>query len=294
MPGQDRTLRRALFVAACVSSTGIWQTAYAQKDSPRCAESAQAVRQGQATANDLRVLAKCPSSGPQALSKLWAAPDLISSVELSSLLSASKALRDNRLYQAALAASRNAGHSLDARLASLELLTAYYDRRLAVTRNYLTSATLGDPIPAQPHAQGLAGDDALPEGRAREIPELLADLAQNETDAVLRGAALRLRQALAYRDPQNIPVREGVVALRAGCGPRVAVESSADISLPLRVRVLGTPYDETFWLKGLAGSKPSSMLLAPPAGTVVVSIADRELARLTKREAPCPPGLTKR
>jgi hypothetical protein len=181
------------------------------------------------------------------------------------------------------------------RLAALEVLAAYYSPELAASSEYLTSARVGDPIPGSVHhALSSGAAETLPDQRRREIATLLALLVQSDPDPVVRGAALRLRQGLAYRDPKNIPVQADVVSLAAGCGPRVTLQSRADISLPLRVRVLGTSYDQTFWLKGLVNGQPSKIPLALPRGTVVAGVGDQELTRLSKRDAPCPPGLTKR
>jgi hypothetical protein len=92
-------------------------------------------------------------------------------------------------------------------------------------------------------------------------------------------------------DPENTLVREGSIALIAGCGRRVTLRSTADIDLPIEVRVLGTDFVYPKGIRAGTETKPTEILLAFPSGVVVATLGGRELARLEERNAPCPPGM---
>jgi hypothetical protein len=177
------------------------------------------------------------------------------------------------------------------RLAALQVLAAYYDPKFHALPEWLRTAHVGDPIPMNVHGGGRKGVTPLPESRTAELPALLARLARNDADPTVRHAALLLRQGLAFRNPVNTPVQPGTVSLIAGCGDRVTLRSTENILLGLQVSVLGTSSVHTIWLKGSPEAKPMTTLMSLPAGTVVVTYGGRELARLSERHAPCPPGI---
>jgi hypothetical protein len=265
-----------------------------QPEPASCADAARAVAGARIQNADVERLAECPVSGPSALAELWSRRNLAATADLSTVVTASRRIRDSRIYRSILSSAADAGRPSQTRLGMLQVLIAYYDGGFSPSFEYLTRSHLGDPIPVAMHAVGFAGSSPLPATRFVEVPRILAQLARQDPDSVVRAAALRLRQALALRDPANTPVAPGAVRLVAGCGPRVTLFSEENVLLTIRVRVLGDPYDQTFGMRGAAGGRASSLSLALPPGTVTASYGTRELARLAKRDAPCPPGVTKK
>jgi hypothetical protein len=280
---------RAAALAALVS--GATSALPAQSDGPDCAAAADRVRRLPLRADNLDDLRVCTESGPPALAAVWATKVPQDDNLRDALVGASGHLRDVRLYEAVVNAASSGRPTTD-RLAALRVLTQYYDARLAPTVGFLTRSAVGDPISRSSHGVGLTGGRPLPNGVRSEFGELLARLAQADPDPVVRGAAVRLRQGIAYSDPANTPVAAGTVKLVAGCGPRVTVRSTSDIGLSLRVRVLGTDFDRTLHLRAPIDGRPVDHLLALPKGVVTVSHGPRELDRLTQRNLRCPSELT--
>jgi hypothetical protein len=126
-----------------------------------------------------------------------------------------------------------------------------------------------------------------------EIAGLLLRLSASEPDLVVRGAARRLRQSMAFSNPAQTPVAPGSFALVAGCGSRVALRSTADIDLVVQLRVEGKePFSHDYVIS--AGTpKPTDRLLSLPPGVVIASFGGREVARLSERNTPCPNGVTR-
>jgi hypothetical protein len=121
------------------------------------------------------------------------------------------------------------------------------------------------------------------------MPALMAELAHSDDPAVA-GGALRLRQALALRDPEHTPVQPDLVRLIAKCGNGVTLQSTLDVTLGLRVHVLGTSFETTVWPRAWSRGRPMEIPMVLPPGTVVVSYGSgHELARLTSRNEACPP-----
>lgn len=282
-------LSRACAVASSFVALFIARQSHAQSEPSDCIVAARAAERGEATKDDVGRLARCPVTGPAALSKVWSDPALSARIGTTLLVRAATDLPDARLFRAVLAVGGDRSKASATRLAALEVLVSYYDPRFAASAQYLNEGKIGDPIPMRAFHPPTAGAEALPMDRANEIHSLLVNLVQ-DSDGVVRNAALRVRQGLAYVDPEHTPVAQGVITLLAGCGPRVTLRSSADISLPLRVRVLESSYDQVLWLKGLVDGQPSKLLLGLPKGAVVVTVGGNEVARLTRREGPCPPS----
>jgi hypothetical protein len=255
----------------------------AQADAPECGPAAANVRRGDRAPDDLVELRACPAAGPDAFAAFWSAGTPNDSPGLEFLVGETVRARDARPYAAVMAAATTRGRPQLQRLAALRVLTGYYQPGLNPTFEYLTSTNgyVGLSIPFTPHAYGVAGRSPLPTSVRREVPELFARLAASDADPVIRGAALRLRQGIAFRDPGNTPVGPGAVTLVAGCGPRVTLRSTADVILKLDVRVLGTDFARGFALSAAEGGRPSEMLLALPAGVVTASLGGREVARLS-------------
>jgi len=201
-------------------------------------------------------------------------------------------MRDARVLNAVLGVASSAGYSAEGRLAALSVLLRYYDNSYAP----LNAEFVRDPAhvllaqvvdaPGQYNgARPLPGDV-----RAR-IAREIAQISTTDGDASFRRVARRVRQALAYTDPANTPLDAGAISLIAGCGRRVTLRSSADIDLPVEVRVLGTKFANGAGIRAGTTTRPTDRLLGLPAGVVVASLGGREVARLTQRNAPCPQGM---
>jgi hypothetical protein len=129
----------------------------------------------------------------------------------------------------------------------------------------------------------------LKPGRRGEYPALLWRLSTDNGDPTVSLVAAKLRQSLAQVDPDNTPIAPGVVRAQAGCGDRVDLWAAADVTLPLRVRVLGTASDATYYLIGNWYKQEIPFTLRLPPGTVVVTYGNREVARLADRpKTRCP------
>jgi hypothetical protein len=264
-----------------------------QAEPADCEARGREVLQGRFAEADVQFLSRCPSSGPVALARVWSRPLDRSSELMTAIVEASIKLRDARLYRSLLAVGGQSRRSSTDRLAALQVLTAYYDPSFFPTAAYLTSAAEGDPIPVRLHRAGRPGAEPLPDSRSAEFLHMLARLSAADSDPLVRAAARRLRAALAATDPENTPIPGGAVTLTAGCGTRVTLGSTADIGLPIRVQVLESTFDHTYSLRGATRESPVKVLLSLPPGTVVASYGGREVARLVRREAPCPPGVLK-
>jgi len=270
------------------------QTANAQSERADCPAMAQSVAAGRATNLQLQLLTQCPESGAGALATVWSRARGLTPQELTTLVRSSSKLADGRLYRAVLAASDDPQQPAAARVGALIVLTSYYEPSTALSIEYLSSARVGDPLPASTSGGWKRGASPVPSSLARDLLALVYRLARHDADSTVRRAALRLRQSFAYGDAEHTPLDADAVQLQPGCGPRVTLQSNADIALALRLRVLGTTFDRPVPIKAASNGKPASMLFALPVGTVVVTYGSRELARLTDRNAPCPPGVTKR
>lgn len=262
----------------------------AQGEEPACAVAALATSGGKLTDRDAAVLSECRQSGPDALAKVWREPD---ARDLDRLVEVSSMLRDSRLFNAALSATQSESGQRTTRMAALRVLASYYSPELSPSITYLNSGTLGDPIPRTMDKEFQDGSSPLQSGSRTKIQQALLRLSKENRDKKVSHAALILRQGLAFFDPSNTPIATNAIALSAGCGPRVTLTSHADIDLNLRVRVLQTNYDQQFVVRGSQHHPGGKLTLALPAGIVVVGFGNKEVARLSDRSAPCPPGLTR-
>jgi hypothetical protein len=286
-----KQIKRSLAMGIAIVAFVTPKSALTQEEAQVCASTARAIANGQLTDTQARVLSGCRHSGPDALARVWLQADLAPK-NLELLAEASSMLRDSRLFTVALAATENESAPTAVRIAALRVLISYYSSELWPSTSYLNSGTLGDPIPVTTDRDVQDGSSPLHAASRRETQQALLKLSSNNREKEIAHAATLLRQALAFVDPSNTPVEGNAVVLSAGCGPRVTLKSSADIDLDLRVRVLETNYDQRFVVRGVQKSRNGKLTLALPAGTVVVNFGNKEVARLSNRSAPCPPGLT--
>jgi hypothetical protein len=264
------------------------QSLLAQTEPASCAAAAQSVSTSSPRSVDVERLAQCPMSGPSALSAVWQRTTQIAEPELNALVESSTRTRDGRVYGAVAAVAADNGRPTPVRLASLAVLSAYYRPDLAPTMSWLRSARIGDPIPSAPDAYAGTGIVPVPDARLVDFPALLFRLAREGGDSTVARAALRLRQYLALTDPNHTPVAAGAVRLVAGCRNLVTLQSTLDVTIPLRVRVAGTTTEHIYTLKRWVSGPPIQLALDLPPGTVVASYGSgRELARLIDRKGTC-------
>lgn len=245
------------------------------------------------TGAQLGALSACKASAPAALSREWMRTHSRTSEAREALVHASRQIRDRRVQEAVERTAMLSDRETDDRVAALRVLISYYDPSSVPSHAYLTGGQVGDPIPLTTHLSGGTGREPLADGFRQSFLELLASLASSDGDATVRGAALRLRQSLVWRDPESTPLPANAVTLEAACGSRVNLLSHADVGLPVRVKVLGSGFDHIKYTGPSSGRGPSRQPLGLPAGVVVAYIGTREVARLERRDTPCPPGLTK-
>jgi hypothetical protein len=138
------------------------------------------------------------------------------------------------------------------------------------------------------HAPASAPADRTQKAR---LAMLVAQLATGHPDATVRVSALAVRQQLALLEPGLTPLAPDAVQLVAKCGRQTELVSTADISLPVRLTVLGTTYDQLVGIGAAMNGTAARALLLVPHGVVVAKLGDREVARLTNRKVPCPPGV---
>lgn len=181
--------------------------------------------------------------------------------------------------------ARNAAAERPARLAALRALVVGFRPDLSLSSQWLAEARPGDPLPRSAHG---ARTLAVEAGVRDAVRSALADLLNTEGDSVVRRASLVLLQGLIRADDSFASVEPGSVRLIAQCSDRVRLETTSEISVPYVVRVEGTTFDRTIWMKPAKASAPSQIELALPLGIVTVTVAGRAVARLEGRPGACP------
>lgn len=271
---------------------GSVRPALAQSEPSACSNETAEVLSAPANRGVPFTITRCPVSGPAALAELWARPGSRAESAREALVEASAIMRDARLFRALLRVANGRDFPAEERLAVLRVLLRFYDGRYAPSREYLLSTERYRSIPTMAGSPDVVeGIEPLPADARRQIGEVLARLSVGDDNLQIRGAALRLRQALAFRDPANVPLPPGSITLVAGCGDRVTLRSTADIDAPVRLQVLGEAREYGRGIRAGTTEKPSEILFGLPPGTVVAMYGEREVARLEDRNAPCAPGM---
>jgi len=284
------TVRRGAVQLGVVSVMALSAHALlAQSESPACATAARSIGTKTARAAEIERLGTCPSSGPDALKAAWQSAGSMAEPELAALVQSSKRTRDARVYGAVSTITADGGRPAELRLASLSVLSTYYRPDLAPSMGWLRSAHVGDPVPAIADGYSTPGAVPLPETRSVDFPALLARLARSDPDSNVAKAALRLRQYMALSDPDHTPIAANAVRLAAGCRNILTLQSTLDVTIPLRVQIVGTKTEHTYTLKRWVSGPPVQLTLDLPPGPVLVTYGNgHELARLTDRKGPCP------
>jgi hypothetical protein len=293
-PMKEPPLMRSIPTLSVVAGTCIVaahllvpRTMFAQIEPGSCSRIAGALAAGSTRLSDIPQLVQCPASGPATLAELWTR-ELTTPADLETLVQTSATLRDARLYDVVFGVARSSRQATAVRLGALRVLIEYYNPELSPSETWLRSATLGDPIPVRMHHAEVSGASPVPPSLVTDIPPLMADLAHSDDPAVA-GAALPFRQSLASDDPEHTPVQPDAVRLIAKCGNSVMLQSTLDVTLRLRVQVLGSSFEKTISPRAWSGGRPMEIPMLLPPGTVVVSYGSgHELARLTRRNAACP------
>jgi len=281
---------RHLLVAFAVVTTAASEM-QAQSEPADCQSARAAARAHAADQSALWTLSRCPSAGPSELVSLWGRQDLGPRTS-AILVEASGSLRDARILEAVSKLASDANRPAASRLAALQVLLRYYDPRYAPSTDDLRRMEIGSPIAVRiGGGSPINGSSPLPADVRSRVAVTLAALATTDQDAEIQHAARFLRQALAIEDPANTPLPPNAVSLVAGCGTRVSLRSTADVSLPVVVSVLGSNFEHTYSIRAGSSAQPRAILLSLPVGTVTASYGGTEVARLTARNAACPPGV---
>ncbi|MGH7627726.1 MAG: hypothetical protein ACREOJ_20720 [Gemmatimonadaceae bacterium] len=236
----------------------------------------------------------CPSSGPEALAEVWDRHEKRDAHARAMLIEATSALRDARLFERLVNVATTAGYGDTNRVAALVVLVRYEHPDYAPSVHDLMAVRTPPPFLSAPSiprrldgAPPMDGTFALPDSAGRTLGRTLYSLARREPDGPVRRAAQSLRATLAFDDPADTPLDSGVIALIAGCEQRVALESVADVDVPIRLRVVEAGYDRTAGVRAGSESHPARVNFWLPYGTVVAMYGDREVARLSERNV-CP------
>ncbi len=239
----------------------------------------------------VRDLVRCSTAGTQGLVVLWGRHAALSDATLEVLVDASRWPRARAVTQqleATLAGRHGARVTHAALAAAVSAFDVAFDVAFAPRADEIAALQLGAGLPKQMHAPASTPADRTQKAR---LAMLVAQLATGHPDATVRVSALAVRQQLALLEPGLTPLAPDAVQLVAKCGRQTELVSTADISLPVRLTVLGTTYDQLVGIGAAMNGTASRALLLVPHGVVVAKLGDREVARLTNRKVPCPPGV---
>lgn len=287
------TSQAIMICGLCLTGPGSSVAAGQAGEPGWCKEaSAKAGARG-AAVGDIQRLAACGISGPEAVAGLWRQAPIATDVDL--LAGVSGALRDERVYLAVSQVAASTSRPAAERLQALRVLYALLGngdlpRYEALLRPRIGGMPYDVETESSPHRRrGVPVERPLDEARVAQLPSLLYQLATSDGDPLVRGAAARLRQAIARTDPDNTPLPPGVIHIAAECRGVVALWSTADIFLPVRIQVPGTGFERAQGLPGEWADPHARARFRAPDGVVVVTFGSRELVRLTDRTvAGCP------
>jgi hypothetical protein len=280
---------RLIVAAGAIAVTT--SNALAQAEPAECARVRAELRARPNSPDAIWLPVSCPSTGPAALAELWTTRGAGDGNARMNLVEATASLRDPRLFDVIARIAAAADRPRPDRLAALLVLMRYYDPRYGPGMEDLAGSIYGASVPMNIHSPApVTGPSPATVALRRQIGALFARLAASDDDAAVRTGAGRLRQVLARRDPANTILPDGAITLVAGCGTRVTFSSTADVEIDVQLRVLDTPFQKMYGISAGSVERPRSHLLSLPAGTVVASYGGREVARLTERKTPCPPG----
>lgn len=235
----------------------------------------------------VRDLVRCSTAGTQGLVVLWGRHAALSDATLEVLVDASRWPRARAVTQQ-LEATLAGRHGARVTHAALAAAVSAFDVAFAPRADQMAALQLGAGLPKQMHAPASTPADRTQKAR---LAMLVAQLATGHPDATVRVSALAVRQQLALLEPGLTPLAPDAVQLVAKCGRQTELVSTADISLPVRLTVLGTTYDQLVGIGAAMNGTAARALLLVPHGVVVAKLGDREVARLTNRKVPCPPGV---
>jgi len=285
-------------VRVCIAVAGLLSTAarsmHAQRETERCQRAKTALSTQELNVEAMDEASRCPESGPLALAETWERASAKSAVQRAALVEATGYLRDGRLFDAVVNVALDGSRSAPDRVAALQSLMRYYDPGYAPSFEALTSHSgersvalrIDGPTPT-------LGSVPLSASTRTRIGEVLAQLMSPRQNSTVRTATGVLRQRLAYDDPAHTPVADGAISLIAGCSDRVTLRSTADVDLEINLEVAGTSFSRKYSIRAGTTAKPTDRLLGLPRGTVIATYGGRELARLSVRNAPCPPGMVR-
>lgn len=252
----------------------------------RVAASAQAAV---APVPDIRALSGCDVAGAPALTALWARVSTLPDAQQAALRYASMDLRDARVHDAVAHVVADVALPSRTRLGALQVLTSYFDETRMVSMRALANPVGADVaivFDFTPHR----GSAPLPAMLPRAYLTQLAHLAWEDPDSQVKRAALFLRQTFSFRHAADTPLAPGAISLVAGCGSRVTVQSTADVTVPIDLHVGNAATIHSYALAPASTAQPVRVMVSLPPGPIVASVTGRTVATLPVRNAPCHPG----
>jgi len=287
-------------VAAAAVGGAAAPIASAQGEPEICQHAVAELHSDYQSVSAIQNIGRCPVTGPLALSEVWARHGTRGAAVRRQLVDVTASLRDGRLFERMVDVATNSANADNDRVAALIVLMRYYDPRYVPRAQDITARRTSTRFASQPIVPMVVdgvmlinGATPMPGSAPQEVGRVFAQVAANDRDTPVRRAALALRQTLAYRDPQVTPLEAGAVVLVAGCSQRVTLQSTADIAVALEIRVLDTTFQKIYTIRAGSKSNPAKLSLWLPNGTVIASYANREIVRLSERNAPCPSGMVK-
>ena len=162
-----------------------------------CRLAAQAIETGRPSPHfdwAMESISRCDETAGEALALAWRhAPT--DSVTLMILGRSSREMKDQRIYEAAVAVARDVSRSWWPRQAALRLLASYVEPRVTFNEDGLRSEGRGH---SSSHTAVREGSQPLVPGAIPQILVLLADLAANDPDPLLRNAARLIHDRIRY------------------------------------------------------------------------------------------------
>ncbi len=276
-------------VCALVISGGAGSSAPVGAQTTDCGHLAVSSHASVPTVGDIQSLSRCRDSGAVALVALWTRASTLPSAQQAALRYASADLRDSRIYDALRNVANDATLPATARLGALQVLTSYFDATRKVSMRALANP-VGEAVAIVADYNPQVGTAVLPVTLPREYLAQLADLAWEDPDPQVRRGALFLRQQFSFRHPADTPLPAGAISLIAGCGSRVTIQSTADVTVPIDLHIGNAAEMRSYALAPASAASPARVMLSLPPGPIVATVGSRTVATLPIRNAPCHPG----
>lgn len=201
-------LRSLVGCAAAVAATSVGAQGSTPADGAtlreRChlaSRTLQSGHRGPHTRWALGFITLCPGEAAPALGAQWAGKSVPSAAELNELVLSSQHIRDQRLFDAVAATARSVTHPFALRVAALEVLASYVDKRVVVSAHDLEHPDTAAHLPLGTDAFPVDGAVPLDADARAGALALFAALAAEDPDARVRAAAQYLTRGFRTARP---------------------------------------------------------------------------------------------